>query len=99
MVNLVQTHGFHKSISPVTPALLRGSVLYDLVAKRAVLPLEHFAVQAFLIMTTSKWVVYFPWDLAVLQRLADDEIRKLIGNGMHLCAVGRVTMLHDGLAH
>ena len=92
-VNLQQTACFHLHLSPSCPALLRASVLHDLVNDRPVLPLEHFLIHAFPVpgLVPPEFSVDFPFP-GVLQTLSDTEVRKLTGNGMHLCAVGSQLM-------
>ena len=73
---------------------------------RLVLPLDHFAIMSFPITFTdscsshspghpaSEWGKFFPWSVSwLLENCTSKDLRKLIGNGMHLHALGSALAL------
>ena len=92
LVDLKQTSGFSAAIhSDAAPCLLRGSIVSDLVRDRALLLEELFVVQGIPhpAVVGSDACLAFPfehWDIE------EGESRDLLGNTMHLSAVGSSIM-------
>ena len=94
IVNLKQVAGkFGHIQTSSVPALLRGSVLIDLVDGRLLLPAEHWFIQGFpchfdgLPPTLHK---YFPPSL--VDGLSAGEVRSLTGNAMHVVQIGATVL-------
>ena len=64
-INLTQTTGWNKRVSPIAPTLVRGSFLWDIAAKREVIPYpEHFAILGFPVggeLVSGEWAALLPW--------------------------------------
>lgn len=92
-VNASQTVGFAGlPRSPCVGALIKNSVVFDLVSERLLTPVEHFAVQGYSPPGCSKelvpeeWVRFFPC-LGILGELSDGDVRFVTGNGMNMLAL------------
>ena len=103
-VNLQQTPDFMKTISPVVPTLLQGSMIYSLAQGIAFEYPEHLLVMGISSgFAGVEDVVVFPGEMlpdrVVLgsNSISARQVRMLCGNGMHLAAVGSCLLF--ALAH
>ena len=93
LASVAQTVGFAGlPRSPCVGALIKNSFLVDLVSRRPLLPLGHFAVQGYLSpgcsseLVPDMWVPFFPC-AEILGDLSDSDVRHLTGNSMSMVAL------------
>ena len=91
--NLIQKPNFF-SLSDHAPALLRGSVLYDLVSGQEVLPIQHWLTMGAAVPAVAQpdSGVVCPFLETFFKELTDREARTLAGNAMHVAAIGTFLM-------
>ena len=109
IVNLNESNEYAMHKTCFGPTLLTSSRLYDIIAEREVLPLQHVLMQGAPVpgLCAEYLSKYFPFpDITLLmpgsnlndtnvvqQQLSDNEIRRLAGNSFHWAAVGAMLML------
>ena len=104
-VDLAQNVRYMSRITDACPALLRHSCLYDLIADRPVLPGEAFVAMGFPVMVCDSPASddenellqdlhdhYWPWQSWSMGDLPPTATR-LLGNGMHMHAIGLCELL------
>ena len=96
MVNLMQTVDYIGLPAPKSkmhlPTLMRGSALFDLVARKPILEEELYCAQGFphFLEEGDEYSKYWPWVDGFEH--SPMQMRKMQGNGMNLAAVGSVLM-------
>ena len=73
--------------TPMMPALLRGSILWSMSARRPCHPEEHLEVMGYNMFGPDCCAC-----ASVLSSLSDAQQRSVSGNGMHAAAIGSVLM-------
>lgn len=92
LLNITQNAGYTGvSTNGFIPALMRRSLIYSTKHKRALLPLEHFAVQGLPLFTPAAPNLGLPEEY--LRTLSSAQLRHLAGNAMALSQVGSILFL------
>ena len=98
IVDLSQNCRVRSSFTDTVPSPLTHSVLYSMEAKRAMIPVELFALMAWPVAGLMRMETgntqkkaeesEFPWEESVFEGLALRDVNRLIGNSMHCRVAG-----------